>query len=89
MKESGTFETGEERDDVYGKMKNTFDFCAAIVDDEKRSHIHRIRAAKSLSTLAKTLRVYILDEERWDELEERMKKLEKTIGFTEDNNEQQ
>ena len=83
MKEFKTLITERERDDVYSKMKNTFDFLASVVDDEKSSYVHRIRAAKSLSAIAKTLRVYIQDEERYYELEKKIKKLKKKMGIKE------
>lgn len=83
MREFKTLITERERDDVYSKIKNTFDFLASVVDDEKSSHVHRIRAAKSLSAITKTLRVYIQDEERYYELEKKIKKLEKKMGIKE------
>ena len=83
MKEFKTLISERERDDVYRKMKNTFDFLASVVDDEKISHVHRIRAAKSLSAIAKTLRAYIQDEERYYELEKKIKKLKKKMGIKE------
>ena len=89
MTEPTSYDTQEERDDIYGKTKNTFDFLASVVDDENVSHVHRIRAAKTLSSLAKTLRCYILDEEKLAELEKRLEKLEKTVGITKDHNKQQ
>ncbi|MCK4953614.1 hypothetical protein KAS14_07500 [Candidatus Bathyarchaeota archaeon] len=74
-------DTTLERDDVYRKIKDAFDYVASIVIDEEVSPVHRIRAAKALSDLAKTLRVYIRDEERIDELEKRIKEIEKRVGF--------
>jgi len=53
-------------------MKNTFDYLASIVNDEKNSHVHRIRAAKSLSAIAQILRSFIQDVEEFDKLEKRI-----------------
>ena len=46
-------DTTLERDDVYRKIKDTFDYVASIVIDEEVPPVHRIRAAKVLSDLAK------------------------------------
>lgn len=74
-------DTTLERDDVYRKIKDAFDYVVSIVIDEEVPPVHRIRAAKVLSDLAKTLRVYMRDEERIDELDKKIKEIEKSVGI--------
>ena len=70
MTEPTRYDTQGEREDIYNKTKNTLNFLASIVDDESVSLVHRIHAAKVLPRLPKTLRFYILDEEKIGVVEE-------------------
>jgi hypothetical protein len=61
-------------------LKDSFNVLAAIMADEKESVVHRIRAATALPKTAKTLRLYIQDEEKYDALEKRLEEIEKQVG---------
>jgi hypothetical protein len=80
MSEHELFNSAKEREDIYRKLKDAFDFLASIIIDEEASVIQRIRATKTLSETAKTMRSYIRDEERLDELARKIKKIKKQIA---------
>ena len=47
--------------------------------DEGENVIHRIRAIKELSETAKTLRLFLCDEEKYEEIEKSIRELEKRL----------
>lgn len=74
------FNSDEEREDVYRKLKDIFNFLASIIDDKNVGVVHRIRAAHIIPDHAKTLRAYLLDWEKLDELEKKLKELKKRLA---------
>ena len=74
------FDVKEEREDVYRKLKCGYDVLASIMCDGKENLIHRIRAATALPETAKTLRLFLLDVEKYDELEKKIDGLIKQNG---------
>ena len=71
----------EEREDLYTKLKDCFDFLASTIVDEIVPIVIRIRAAVVLCNTARITRLFLLDEERLGELEKKVKAMEKTLGI--------
>ncbi len=72
-------DTEAERVDIYGKLKDCFDFLASIVFEGRTSVDFRIRAVRVLAETAKILRLFLRDEEKFDELEKEVRELEKRM----------
>ena len=70
----------EEREDVYRKLKDSYDVLASIIYNGNENVIHRLRAVMALSEIAKTRRLYILDEEKYNELKKEIKEIKKQFG---------
>lgn len=70
----------EERLDLYWKLKYGFDVLVAILHNEEVNVVHRLRAVHTLSEVAKTLWLYLLDEEKLQELEQAVNELKQLIA---------
>jgi len=69
----------EERLNVYWKLRDTLDYLASTVHNHKLHVRYRLRATQALSEIAKTLRIFIMDEEKIQELEKKVEKLKQLI----------
>ncbi|MEE8570476.1 MAG: hypothetical protein V3S97_05730 [Candidatus Bathyarchaeia archaeon] len=80
MSEDQLIDMEDEREDVYRKFKDGFNVLASIMYDEKTKPALRIRAMRDLSKTAKTLRLFLLDVEKYGELEKKIDGLIKQYG---------
>jgi hypothetical protein len=71
----------EERLDLYLKLKDAVDYQASVIHNHELHVKHRLRATLALNAMAKTLRLFIMDEEKMQELEEEVDNLKQL--FTE------
>lgn len=73
-------DTAEEYLDIYLKLKDGFDYLASVIHNQEIPVVHQLRAAHALPEMAKTLRMYLLDEAKMQELEKAVKELEQLIA---------
>lgn len=59
----------EERRELYLILKDARDYLASVVHNHELHVRYRLRAVHALVEMAKTLRLFIMDEEKMQELE--------------------
>ena len=73
------FTVPEERLDVYLKLKDAYAYLASVVYNQELPEKYRLRAVHALNAMAKTLRLFIMDEEHLQELETDVEDLKQLI----------
>jgi hypothetical protein len=70
----------EERRELYLILKEARDYLASVVHNPNHHVSHRLRAVHALAAMAKTLRLFIMDEEKMQELEEEVEDFKQLIA---------
>jgi hypothetical protein len=70
----------EERLDLYWKLKDAVDYQASVIHNDELHVKHRLRATLALNAMAKTLRIFIMDEEKMQELEKEVEDFNQLIA---------
>jgi hypothetical protein len=70
----------EERLNLYWKLKDACDYQASVIHNHDLHVKHRLRATLALNAMAKTLRIFIMDEEKMQELEKEVEDFNQLIA---------
>jgi hypothetical protein len=70
----------EERRNLYWKLKDACAYLASVVQNHELKVKHRLRATQALAEMAKIVRLFIMDEEKMQELENEVEKLKQLFA---------